>query len=85
MDPRGKEVFASKWKELYKILHLRTKDLSLKKMCPFCKGKFIMRCLTVSTFFGAIGSEHDSKIQGCQEQRKKTCFIINNKLKLFKI
>ena len=54
MDTRGKEIFASTWKELYKILHLRTKELSLKKMCPFCRGKFIMRCLTVSTFFGAI-------------------------------
>ena len=85
MGTRGKEVFASKRKELYKILHLRTKELSLKKMCPFCRGKFIMRCLIVSTFFGAISSEHDSKIQGCQEQRKKTCFKINKKLKLFKI
>ena len=44
-----------------------------------------MRCLTVSTFLGAISSEHDSKIPGCQEQRKKTCFKINNKLKVFKI
>ena len=70
MDTRGKEVFTSKWKELYKIFHLRTNQLSLNKMCPYCRGKFIMRCLIVSSFFGAISSEQDSKIQGCQEQRK---------------